>query len=115
MHSSFKISNSSDSRPVSLETPSVMRLHSDKRSEELKFYIQSSLTVRKLSARPEDIEDALLEEDTESLAMEPHSFNLLAIPVTRELLRAEEKTRARDLGISWLSVRVSYKSSNVSN
>ena len=74
-----------------------MRLHSDKRSEELKFYIQSSLTVRKLSARPEDIEDALLEEDTESLAMEPHSFNLLSIPVTRELLRAEEKTRARDL------------------
>ena len=97
MHSSFKISNSSDSRPVSLETPSVMRLHSDKRSEELKFYIQSSLTVRKLSARPEDIEDALLEEDTESLAIEPHSFNLLAIPVTRELLRAEEKSRARDL------------------
>lgn len=97
MHSSYKISNSSDSCPVSLGTPSVMRLHSDKRSEELKFYIQSSLTVRKLSARPEDIEDALLVEDTETLALEPHSFNLLATPVTRELLRAEEKSRARDL------------------
>ena len=97
MHSSYKISNSSDSCPVSLGTPSVMRLHSDKRSEELKLYIQSSLTVRKLSARPEDIEDALLVEDTETLALEPHSFNLLATPVTRELLRAEEKSRARDL------------------
>ncbi len=97
MHSSFKISNSSESCPVSLGTPSVMRLHSDKRSEELKFYIQSSLTVRKLSARPEDIEDALLVEDTETLALEPHCFNLLATPVTRELLRAEEKSRARDL------------------
>ena len=71
--------------------------YSDKRSDELKFYIQSSLTVRKMSARQEDIKDALLVEDTETLAMEVHSFNLLATPATRELLRAEEKSWAKDL------------------
>ena len=97
MHSSYKISNSSDCCPLTMGPPSVMRLHSDRKSEELKFYIQSGLTVRKLSARPEDVEDALLVEDTETLSLEPHSFNMLATPVTRELLRAEERSRAREL------------------
>ena len=98
MHSSYKISNSSDSLHHKVETPAaVMRLHSDKKSDELKFFIRSGLEVRKLSATPEDVEDSVLAETTESLSIEPHSFNLLATPVTRELLLAEERLRAREL------------------
>ena len=98
MHSSYKISNSSDSLHHKVETPAaVLRLHSDKKSDELKFFIRSGLEVRKLSATPEDVEDSVLAETTESLSIEPHSFNLLATPVTRELLLAEERLRAREL------------------
>ena len=96
MHSSYKISNSSDSSHLRVDKASVFRLSTDKRSEELRFFIEAGLEVNKLSATPEEDESSL-SENIETLAIEPHSFNLLSTPITRELLLAEEKSRINDL------------------
>ena len=96
MHSSYKISNSSDSIPISIDRASILKVNSDKKSEELKFFIESFIEVSKLSANPEDDEKSSL-DNSETLKVEPHSFNLVSTPITRELLIAEEKSRAREL------------------
>ena len=94
MHSRYKIKNSSDCFPLDVGTPAVHRLHADKKSEELRFYVQSSISVQKLTTNIVDDES---ESQTESLKVEPHSFSILATPLTRELLAAEERNRARHL------------------
>ena len=96
MHSSYKISNSSDTVPLQINSASVLKVQSDKKSEELKFFIESSLRVGKLSANPED-EVSLCAENTENLSIEPHSFNLFATPLSQELLLAEELLRSKEI------------------
>jgi len=94
MHSSFRISNSSDSLPLRVGAPSIQKLHTDKRSEELKIYVELGLEATKLSASTDD-QDAVT-ENTDTLLVEPHSFTVVATPLTRELLIAEERARARE-------------------
>ena len=94
MHSSFKISNLSDSQPLNIGVPSLFKVHSDRKSEEIKIFVDLSLEVSKLSATTEDqVEN---NERSQSLKVEPHSFSLVSTTVTKELLLAEERAKARE-------------------
>ena len=94
MHSSFKISNLSDSQPLNIGVPSLYKVHSDRKSEEVKIYVDLGLEVSKLSATTEDQQEH--SESSQRLKVEPHSFSLVATTVTKELLAAEERARARE-------------------
>jgi len=96
MHSSFRISNSSDSLPLNVGTTSIQKLQADKRSEEFKIYVELGLEATKLSASTDDEEDGEIAKESETLLVEPHSFNVVATPLTKEFLIAEEKAKARE-------------------
>ena len=57
MHSSFKISNLSDSQPLNIGVPSLYKVHSDRKTEEVKIYVDLGLEVSKLSATTEEQEE----------------------------------------------------------
>ena len=88
MHSSFKISNLSDSQPLNIGVPSLYKVHSDRKSEEIKIFVDLSLEVSKLCATTDEQEENT--ESSHSLKVEPHSFSLVSTTVTKELLLAEE-------------------------
>ena len=94
MHSSFKISNLSDSQPLNIGVPSLYKVHSDRKSEEIKIFVDLSLEVSKLCATTDEQEENT--ESSHSLKVEPHSFSLVSTTVTKELLLAEERARARE-------------------
>ena len=94
MHSSFKISNISDSQPLNIGVPSLYKVHSDRKSEEIKIYVDLGLEVSKLSATTD--EQGEHSESLQRLKVEPHSFSLVSTTVTKELLAAEERARARE-------------------
>ena len=94
MHSSFKISNLSDSQPLNIGVPSLFKVHSDRKSEEVKIYVDLGLEVSKLSATTDEQQEQ--SESLQRLKVEPHSFSLVSTTVTKELLAAEERARARE-------------------
>ena len=94
MHSSFKISNLSDSQPINIGVPSLYKVHSDRKSEEVKIYVDLGLEVSKLSATTDEQHEH--SESLQRLKVEPHSFSLVSTTVTKELLAAEERARARE-------------------
>ena len=94
MHSSFRISNSSDSLPLNVGTTSIQKLQADKRSEEFKIYVELGLEVTKLSASIDEEEDGDIPKESETLIVELHSFDVEATPLTKEFLIAEEKAEA---------------------
>ena len=96
MHSSFRISNSSDSLPLNVGVTSIQKLHADKRSEEFKIYVELGLEATKLSASTDEEEEGEVAKESETLLVEPHSFNIVATPLTKEFLIAEEKAKARE-------------------
>ena len=90
MHSSFKISNLSDSQPLNIGVPSIFKVHSDRKSEEIKIYVDLGLEVSKLSATTD--EQGEHSESLQRLKVEPHSFSLVSTTVTKELLVAEDRS-----------------------
>ena len=86
MNSKYRVTNSSDTVNLDLGTPCLQKLEDsrDKRSEELRLYVELTVEAQKLVSVCEG--EVKLSNTTETVLVEPHHFTMVATPLTKEFL-----------------------------